>query len=155
MTIYAIKHLTAEEDLRTEPYQDSLGYWTIGVGHLIDRRRGGTFPEWIKSFPLTKDEAEKLLSEDIDKVEEELIDRIPWYLDLDQVRQTVLLSMAFQMGVGGLLTFKRTLAHISKKEYALAAAEMFNSKWASQTKKRAGRLALAMRSGHQQWLDGP
>ena len=155
MTIYAIRHLTAEESLETEPYLDSLGFWTVGVGHLIDRRKGGSIPAWITGFPLTKDEAEQLLHDDVEDIESELIDQLPWYLDLDQVRQTVFLSMAFQMGVRGLMGFKKALAHAKKKEYALSAAELFNSKWARQTRKRAGRLALAMRSGSAQWLEGP
>lgn len=33
--------LTSDEGRVPHAYQDHLGYWTIGVGHLIDRRKGG------------------------------------------------------------------------------------------------------------------
>jgi len=35
-TALAIEHLRAEEGVMPSAYQDPLGYWTIGVGRLID-----------------------------------------------------------------------------------------------------------------------
>src|SRR3546814_15181122 len=37
----ATKHLNREEGRIPHAYPDSLGYWTIGVGRLIDKRKGG------------------------------------------------------------------------------------------------------------------
>lgn len=34
-------------------YQDSLGYWTIGVGFLIDGRKGGRLPDAVRDFVLS------------------------------------------------------------------------------------------------------
>ena len=55
--------------------------------------------------------------------------------------------MAFQMGLAGLLSFKRTLASIAAGDYEQASREMLDSKWASQTPKRAQRTAYMMRYG--------
>lgn len=121
-------------------YDDHLGYSTIGYGRLIDRRKGGG---------ISQDEAEYLLNNDIDRVMDELSWKLSWYDTLDDARQAVLLNMAFQLGVAGLLKFKNTLAYIEAGDYENAAANMLKSKWATQTPARAKRMADQMRTG--QW----
>ena len=66
---------------------------------------------------------------------------------LDDVRQRVLLDMAFNLGVVGLLSFKRTLGVIEAGRYELAAAMMLDSKWAGQVGQRAERLSRMMATG--------
>ncbi len=122
-------------------YQDHLGFWTIGIGRLIDKRKGGG---------LTKDEAAYLLQNDIAKFTTTLRTRLPWFDQLDEARQGVLANMAFQMGVEGLLGFKNTLAMIQRGEYDAAANAMMQSKWATQTPQRAARLSKQMRTGEWQ-----
>lgn len=119
-------------------YQDHLGYWTIGVGRLIDKRKGGG---------LTVDESAYLLNNDIDKRVAELRSRLPWTKKLDDVRFGALVNMSFQLGVDGLLGFKNTLALIEEGKYTFAADNMLKSKWAEQTPARAKRLAVQMRTG--------
>jgi lysozyme len=119
-------------------YPDSLGYWSIGVGRLLDKRRGGG---------ITPEESEYLLNNDITRKSGELDYRLPWWRDLDEARQGVILNMAFQLGVDGLLSFKNTLEYVRTKQYKKAASEMLNSKWASQTPLRAQRLSRQMETG--------
>lgn len=121
-------------------YQDHLGYWTIGIGRLIDKRKGGG---------ISKDEAEYLLSNDVSSRLIELQARLPWFSQLDDARKAVLLNMSFQLGVPGIMNFKRTLALVEQGDYAAAADGMLQSKWATQTPKRANEMAEQMRSG--QW----
>ena len=154
MNIHITRHLTAEEGLRLEPYKDSEGYWTIGIGHLIDARKGGTLPEWVRSFPIRVQDAEDMLKDDVEDVEWLVSEAIPEYDHMTKVRQAVLLSMAFQMGIWGLLGFKRMLRALRREEFQVAAAEMLDSKWARQTRGRAGRLANAMRSNNAAFLEG-
>lgn len=130
--------LVRDEALRLAAYQDSLGYWTIGVGRLIDARKGGG---------ITVAEAMMLLSNDIDRIERDVGLRWPWYARLDDVRQRVMINMAFNLGIGGLSGFKRTLGSVERGEYAKAAQEMMQSTWATQVKGRATRLARMMHSG--------
>lgn len=132
------KQLEQEEGRIKHAYQDHLGYWTIGVGRLIDRRRGGG---------LSDEEIDFLLANDIAKVEREVLKKLPWARNLKPARLGVLLAMAFQMGVDGLLGFKNTLKMIEAGEYDKAAGGMLNSKWARQTPARAERLATQMRTG--------
>lgn len=119
-------------------YQDSLGYWTIGVGFLIDRRKGGRLPDAVRDSWLDYEITEK---------RKELERRIPWITTLYQARQDCLLNMAFNLGVEGLLSFKNTLSLVQSGQYEKASVEMLNSRWATQVGNRAKRLSEQMRTG--------
>src|SRR3546814_2176079 len=120
-------------------YQDSLGYWTIGVGRLIDKRKGGR---------LTNVEIDMLLANDIADKIAEISDWPAWQaVKADPVRATALLSMAFQMGAAGLAGFKNSLKLVEQKRWAEAAANMMLSKWAKQTPER-DRKRTRLNSNH-------
>ena len=138
-----IHHLTREEGFIPHVYRDHLGFWTIGVGRMVDKERGGG---------ITREEAEYLLKHDIQKRTEAIWVLLPWIKSLDHVRQAVLVSMAFQMGVSGLMKFKNTLNYVQQEQWEEAAAGMRASLWARQTPERAERLAMAMETGHVEWL---
>ena len=72
---------------------------------------------------------------------------LPWVTQLNEVRQRVLVDMAFNMGIVGLLSFKRTLATIQAGDYQQAATMMLDSRWAGQVGQRAERLAHMMVTG--------
>lgn len=133
------KQLRADEGVDRCAYSDSLGFWTIGVGRLIDRRKPGA--------GLRDDEITYLLNNDIDDRIEALTRRIPWFQNLDDARKGVLVSMAFQLGTDGLLGFKNTLQLIQAGKYAEAADAMLQSKWAQQTPNRAKRMSEQMKTG--------
>lgn len=132
------EQLLLDEGLRLQSYKDSLGFLTIGVGRLIDPKKGGG---------ISKDEAMLLLDNDIKAKTKQLQTALPWMLKLCEARQGVLLNMAFQMGVEGLLKFKNTLAMIQAGKYEAAADGMLQSLWAKQTPLRATRLSLQMKTG--------
>jgi lysozyme len=130
--------ITLHEDRVPHAYQDSLGYWTIGVGHLIDPRKGGRLPETL---------IDALLDYDIAEKKRELFAALPWVPYLDPVRQAVLVDMYFNLGPQ-FLKWKVTLGYVEAGRYREAAAEMRNSQpWASQVKTRAERLAVMMETG--------
>lgn len=129
--------LRRDEGERLQAYRDHLGYLTIGIGRLIDERRGGG---------ISREESAYLLRNDIARIDRALQDRLPWIVTLSPARRGVLMNMAFQMGVDGLLGFRNTLTMIEQGEYERAAVGMLNSKWAQQTPERAHRLARQMRT---------
>lgn len=137
--------LRGEEGEVLTEYKDHLGYSTIGVGRLIDKRKGGG---------ITAEESAYLLGNDIQKRMTELERKLPWITSLDEARRGVLLSMAFQMGVDGLLGFKNTLEMVRTGRYEDAAKGMLNSKWAKQTPQRAKRHSEQMRTGNWIIKDG-
>lgn len=140
------RQLKGDEGVKAQAYQDHLGFWTIGVGRLIDARKPGS--------GLRSHEIDYLLRNDIDDRIEALMRRLPWFQDLDSARQGVLLNMSFQLGVEGLLGFKNTLRMVEQGRYDEAADGMLLSKWATQTPARAQRLAVQMRTGLWQYAPG-
>jgi len=140
---------TARDQLRRHEsevlhaYQDHLGFWTIGVGRLIDKRKGGG---------ISKDESDYLLTNDINSRLADLNAKLPWFNTLNDPRKAVLLNMSFQLGMAGLLNFRNTLNKIQDGDFGGAADNMLKSKWAEQTPKRAQEMAEQMRKG--KWQSG-
>jgi lysozyme len=140
------RQLRGDEDVRACVYRDSLGFFTIGVGRLVDARKPGA--------GLRPEEISFMLNNDIDDRIDQLTRRLPWFQDLDDARRGVLLNMSFQLGVDGLLKFERTLALIQAGQYDLAAHAMMQSLWAKQTPARAQRMADQIRTGIWQYAPG-
>ena len=130
-----VDQLRRDEGESATCYLDHLGYQTIGIGRLIDKRRGGG---------LRPDEISYLLNNDIQDRREALKKALPFFDSLPSARQGVLINMAFQLGVAGLLEFKQTLKAVEEGRWADAAKAMLASKWATQTPARAARLAKQM-----------
>ena len=135
------QQLIRDEGVVRHAYEDSLGFTTIGVGRLIDARRGGGLRDSEIDFLLHNDIAEKTA---------QVLAALPWASKLNEPRFAVLVNMAFQMGIGGLLRFHRTLGSIEDGQYFEAAVEMLESTWAQQTSTRAHRLATQMETGEWQ-----
>lgn len=106
-------------------YQDSLGFWTIGIGICIDKSKGGY---------LSEEEMLYLLQNRLNKIRASLSNYI-WFRNLSEVRQEVLIEMAYNLGVNGLLAFKKMISFIEKRDYENAVKEMRSSKWAMQIGK--------------------
>lgn len=126
------------EDIRTTMYKDSLGYWTIGVGRLIDPAKGGK---------LSVDECMYLLGNDLSNSRGEL-SSFPWFRQLDKVRQDMLVEMNFNVGLSNLLGFKRMIAAISINDFEAAKREFMDSLLAKQIgKDRLNDMAYRLRWG--------
>lgn len=130
-----LRQIKLHEGVRLKPYRCTAGKLTIGIGRNLDDRG------------ITADEAAYLLGNDLTAVQAALVQALPWVSSLDDVRQRVLIDMAFNMGVQGLLGFKRTLATIQAGDYQTAATMMLDSKWAQQVGQRAERLSRMMLTG--------
>lgn len=126
------------EGLRHFVYKCPAGRYTIGYGRNIDTAGGKG---------ITAEEADYLLQNDIYALRASLMSAIPVFNELNLARQAVLVSMAYNMGVRGLMSFKLMLCALNYKSYETAADEMINSKWATQVKGRASELAQMMSSG--------
>lgn len=133
MDIEALKdQLILHEGLKLKPYKCTAGKLTIGVGRNIE------------DIGITEDEARALLDNDILRVAQELDNGLPWWRDLSDVRQRVLLDMAFNLGTPTLMKFKNTLGLIEAGDFVGASEEMLRSRWAEQVGQRALTLSKAM-----------
>lgn len=129
-----IKH----EDEVNYAYPDSEGYWTIGVGHLIDKRKGGKISHKISML---------ILDDDIAEVMGQCDRAFDWFDDLDETRKIVVLNMVFNLGLTGFKKFKKTIYYLEKGIYISASIEMLDSKWAKQVGRRALELSDMMKTG--------
>ena len=130
-----VRELTRDEGLRLKPYRCTAGKLTIGVGRNLD------------DVGISQGEAEIMLRNDIDRAAEGLDRELPWWRNLDEVRQRVMVNMTFNLGIAGLLGFKNTIELVRTGQYLDAAQHMLATKWAKQVGPRAERLALMMRDG--------
>lgn len=109
------------------PYKDSLGFLTIGYGHLI--KKGEVFTSGI-----TEEKADKLLDADIAIARECLST-----LNLGQLPTDIedyLIIMIFQLGVSGTSKFKKLLAAAKNHDRDGMKRESMDSLWYRQTKNR-------------------
>ncbi len=140
-----IEQLTRDEGVRLSPYKDSRGILTVGIGHNLEAN-----PLPNETYPMTLERAQQILADDVSRTTGKLIANLPWVNSLDDARKGVIINMSFNMGVGGLLAFKHTLAAVQSGDYAGAANGMQSSAWFTQVGARAQRLVKQMQTG--QWV---
>ncbi|WP_346839811.1 glycoside hydrolase family protein [Microbulbifer sp. SAOS-129_SWC] len=128
------QELERDEDLRLRPYRCTAEKLSIGVGRNLD------------DVGITEDEARYLLANDIRRTLADC-ETIPTFHRLSGVRQRVIANMVFNLGLGRFLGFRKMLAALEVCDWAEAAAQMLDSKWARQVGARAERLAEMMREG--------
>lgn len=127
--------LLRDEGLRLKPYRDSVGKLSIGIGRNLD------------DVGISAAEAEVLLETDIAHAAADLDRALPWWRGLSEARQRALLNMAFNLGLPRLLGFTAMLADLERGDFAAAAREAVDSRWARQVGARAQRIAMLLAEG--------
>ena len=126
--------LILHEGLRLKPYRCTAGRLTIGVGRNLDDKG------------ISRDEAMILLRNDIEEITGQL-ERHGWYIALGPTRRKVLIDMCFNLGMAGLMGFRRMIEALERGDYERAADEMVYSRWYRQVGERGRRLERMMRTG--------
>jgi len=124
----SIVTLKKDESFRGMPYVDTKGFLTVGYGTKL---------------PLTEYEATMLLEYRFEKAKRELEAELS-FLNIDQEAWDILYLMSYQLGVNGVLKFKKMIEALKKQDYKEASMEMRDSLWYEQTKNRAERMAQMM-----------
>ena len=125
-----IKH----EGLRLYAYKDTVNKTTIGVGRNLEDRG------------ITREEALLMLDNDIKDFTNQLSERLYWFDAQPDKVKLVLVNMAFNLGLAGLLQFHNTLEHLKNGNYELASKEMLDSRWAKQVGNRAIELSEILKA---------
>lgn len=99
------------------PYHCPANKLSIGIGRNLEEKG------------ITQVEALFMLNNDIIQFHNELLKDFPSFNTLDDVRQNVLIEMAFNLGLNGLLKFKSMIKYIEKHDFLNASIEMLDSKW--------------------------
>lgn len=160
-----MKNLTIQEQLRIDEgykltiYKDTEGFYTVGIGHLIKRDSTISKVQAIALLDkelnrstqgsITASEASYLFSKDLVKVQKGIASSSfgAVYKGLDEVRQSAIENMVFQLGTAGVSAFKKMWAAISKQDYETAYKEGLDSKWFKQTPNRSKRIMQTLRTG--------
>lgn len=132
--------LEQEEGWSDRPYYDHLGFPTIGYGFNLHMPKYADLP----GFVLPRKAGDAWLQAIVDHIRSELAEELSW---MNEARQAVIISMAYQMGIKGVLGFGNMWAAIRKGDWNRAAEEMLDSRWAKQTPARAHRHATVMAHG--------
>lgn len=128
--------LIRDEGIRLQPYKDSVGKLTIGIGrNLIDKG-------------ITRDEAVMLCQNDIQEIVKTLSRQSFWKaIRDDDVRCRAIVNMAFNLGCTGLFNFRGTLFLIEAQNWEAAASRLESSLWSKQVGDRAKRIIHMIRTG--------
>ena len=119
-----IEDLKQEEGFEGVVYKCSEGFDTIGYGTRL---------------PITKEEATLLLEYRLNKTIG-VVKSSLYYLNIHDEAWDILYNMGYQMGLEGLLKFKKMIKALENQDYYNASIEMKSSLWAKQTPNRANRL---------------
>jgi len=111
------------------------GNLTIGVGWNLEEN------------PLPDSIIDAMTDWMIRRTYNELTQRLPWIVKLNWQRQVALMLMAYQMGIGGLLKFRKMLDALEKEDWVRAQYEALDSAWGRKFKTRASYIANILRSG--------
>lgn len=147
-----LKILIQDEGERLSIYRDSLGFFTVGVGHLVTRQKDDmkmAITELDKQIGrstgghITKQESAELLEKDINIVINgiERSNKLrPLYHQLSDVKKLGLISMCFQMGIAGVEGFNNSMRFLLQENWDRASRNLRVSKWYKQTPNRAERV---------------
>jgi len=124
-----------QEGFRGKPYRDTKGFLTIGYGFNLD------------SIELPRIVADYWLEYLLNMVKDQCKENFSFWNSLNEARQTVLISMAYNLGIVGLLKFRDMIKALEKHDYVGAAREMEDSRWYKEVPSRAFQLKRIMVSG--------
>ena len=136
------KMIIAHEGKRYEPYKDSLGLWTVGVGHLIGD--GKTLPpEWNRKF--SEEEVMKLFDEDYAQ-HRLAAQRIPGFTKLGTSGQGALTDLTFNMGPSWIQKWPKLKEQLASLDLDSAASNLEGSKWYAQVKSRGPTIVELLKN---------
>ena len=135
--------IVREEGVRKYPYRDTKGIWTISIGFTsVNGVKVSQFTPPLSEFDQMKtfyDHAFKALNIAMKFVSN--------FCELSDIRQEVLMGMAYQMG-NRLLGFHKTKVLIEQRKFEGASIEMLDSEWnRKDSPNRAKRMSQLFKIG--------
>ena len=124
-----------------EIYEDSLGFKTLGIGHLC--QPGDPEYDWKVGTKVSQEVVDMYYEDDFNKHLAEAIHIFGTeeaFYNLPENIQHVLVNMCFNLGGTRLSKFKNMLGACRAHDWDKMAAEMENSRWYSQVGRRSVEL---------------
>ena len=132
-----IKH----EGKRNRPYQDSLGLWTVGIGHLIGDGKSLP-PEMNREF--SDEEVMAMFEKDYAHHRSAAMN-IPGFGKLDGRGQGALTDLTFNMGPSWISKWPKLKKQLEEGDTKGAAQNLEQSKWYGQVGNRAPTIVSLLR----------
>lgn len=137
-------HLIRHEGYISNVYRCSLGYPTIGVGHLLSTNKNANF-----DYEYSVEDIERILLKDIKR---SVKDAMKWvgvqcWVKLCDVRRMAVVNFVFNVGLGTARKFKNSLRILQSGDYEKAADNMLKSRWAKQVGRRSKEVTDMIRTG--------
>jgi len=130
------------EGVRYKPYKDSLGLWTVGVGHLIGDGKSLP-PEYNREF--SQKEVDDMFAKDYEH-HRKAAEKIPGFSNLGQNGQGALTDLTFNMGPSWYKKWPNFVKTLSSGDIEGAASNLERSKWYTQVGRRGPRIVSLLRS---------
>lgn len=126
------EQLAIDEGKRKSAYQDSEGYWTIGIGRLIDAKLGGG---------LSEEEIQYLLTNDIYSKTQDCKKLFPKFSEFSLPRQDALVMLMFNIGLTKISGYKTFVAQVNAQDWVGVQENLKSwTKWRAQVGARADRI---------------
>lgn len=136
LAVRCTERLKQEEGCCLRPYRDTRDLLTIGWGWCLDRS------------PMRMSEAQFRLDNDVAEEIALGIKYIPGFSAMSETRQSVFVDMLHQLGLAGLMGFRRMIEAVRASDWAGAAAELLDSKYAREdSPSRAHRNERLLEEG--------
>ncbi len=133
------QRIKEHEGFRDTVYSDSLGFATVGYGHLV-------LPtdDFVEGVEYLKEDLEKVFELDFNEALQSANDLLE-EIEAPEVVKGVICEMCFQLGKPRVMKFKKMWNALIMEDYDVAADEMIDSAWHKQTTSRCESLAELVR----------
>ena len=136
--------IAKHEGVRDKPYQDSLGLWTVGIGHLIGD--GKSLPDgWNRKF--SQEEIMKMFDVDYEEHKKAAMANIPNFEQMSSSMKAAFVDLTFNMGPAWINKWPNLKKQLSSMDIEGAINNLSGSKWATQVGKRAENIIGMLKSG--------
>ena len=137
------ERIKEHEGFRDTMYSDSLGFATIGYGHLV-------LPtdHFVEGQPYPKEQLEDLFELDFNQALQSADDLLQ-EIESNHIIRGVICEMCFQLGKPRVMKFKKMWEALKNNDLETASKEMIDSNWHKQTTKRCESLANVMKNANK------
>ena len=129
----AVARLKIDEGFRSTTYVDTAGHLSVGFGCNLD----AGISEYAATALLTAQATECANT----------LATYTWSSGLNDVRASVLISLAFNLGITGLMRFQRMIAAIRSGDWQTAHDQLLDSDAARELPTRYQMLAKMLLTG--------
>ena len=137
------QRIKEHEGYRDTVYSDSLGFATIGYGHLV-------LPtdNFVEGVAYDKETLEEVFDNDF-KIAHDSANELLADIEHNHIVKGVIIEMCFQLGKPRVMKFKKMWEALKNNDLETASKEMIDSNWHKQTTKRCESLANVMKNANK------